>query len=224
MSHLASGPRLWRSNRRLPLGWCDTVKMLMRLGRGAEALNSLSGRQAQTRGACVADRNCRSFRRRRTRHSQQGLELSAAYYNAVYRAQSQYREPAENSIYLPIWDRIVTILQEHKVKSVADLGCGPGQFAGYFAKSPTSDLYRLRLQWRGNCLGKAAWPAGDLPSGRHSEVATGARADGRCCPYHGIPASISKATWGFFLAEEGCIPDCVGAKFQFVWSRSVFSR
>ena len=61
-------------------------------------------------------------------------EASSVYYDAVYSSSQKYVQPAEDSIYVPIWLRIQEMLQKQEVRSILDLGCGPGQFAEYISE------------------------------------------------------------------------------------------
>lgn len=58
-------------------------------------------------------------------------QASERYYDDVYSHSDTYAQPAERSIYLPLWERIAAVLLECGVKNILDFGCGPGQFAEF---------------------------------------------------------------------------------------------
>jgi len=70
------------------------------------------------------------------------LELSAAYYDAVFKIKEAYRISHEASVYLPVWERIVALLRARGTRSIVDLGCGPGQLAEFL-------LGHLRVRYVG---------------------------------------------------------------------------
>lgn len=59
---------------------------------------------------------------------------SSAYYDAVFSDSPKYQQPAANSEYAPIWQKIFEYLRDNKTASILDLGCGPGQFAEFIAE------------------------------------------------------------------------------------------
>lgn len=61
-------------------------------------------------------------------------EVSRHYYDAIYARSEEYQLDAEESVYLPVWERVVAILKQKGAQSVLDIGCGPGQFAEYLVK------------------------------------------------------------------------------------------
>lgn len=58
-------------------------------------------------------------------------EVSRHYYDAIYAESEKYQVASEHSVYLPVWEKTVEILKQEGVRSVLDIGCGPGQFAEY---------------------------------------------------------------------------------------------
>lgn len=55
----------------------------------------------------------------------------AEYYDAHFATQAAYHSTYRDSFYFPLWVQVEFLLREHKGKSILDIGCGPGQFAGY---------------------------------------------------------------------------------------------
>lgn len=66
---------------------------------------------------------------------------SENYYDAVYSSSQKYAEHGSISVYRPVWERIIPILQKREVHSVLDLGCGPGQFAEFLAEKLPNVAY-----------------------------------------------------------------------------------
>jgi SAM-dependent methyltransferase len=58
-----------------------------------------------------------------------GKEQPASYYDAVYKKATEYYKPWQESRYLKVWERMAQRLDPKK--PIHDLGCGPGQTAGY---------------------------------------------------------------------------------------------
>ncbi len=61
-------------------------------------------------------------------------EATAGFYDDVYQAPGGYREPWRGSVYANVWIEICDLLKSNGSKSILDLGCGPGQFAGCVAE------------------------------------------------------------------------------------------
>lgn len=58
-------------------------------------------------------------------------EVSASYYDAIFRGSSKYAQRGSVSEYAGVWREIADLLIATGVPRVLDLGCGPGQFAEY---------------------------------------------------------------------------------------------
>lgn len=66
---------------------------------------------------------------------------SAAYYDAIFADSPKYQQSGLDSDYAPVWRRVVDALRELGAQSVLDLGCGPGQFAEFFAANGGDGKY-----------------------------------------------------------------------------------
>ncbi len=56
-------------------------------------------------------------------------DVSDSYYDEVYTISENYKKRGSESAYGVVWNRISELLRAHQIKSILDLGCGPGQFA-----------------------------------------------------------------------------------------------
>ena len=59
-------------------------------------------------------------------------ERKAPFYNALFRSgghEGQYHVHYTESMYFPVWKRIVEIISALEYPNVMEIGCGPGQFA-----------------------------------------------------------------------------------------------
>ncbi|MGQ7254025.1 methyltransferase domain-containing protein [Vreelandella titanicae] len=59
------------------------------------------------------------------------IEVSHRFYDAVYQSSEKYASNSDQSVYVPVWNKVLNIFNNNKFKSVVDIGCGPGQFAEY---------------------------------------------------------------------------------------------
>lgn len=59
------------------------------------------------------------------------IEVSHRFYNAIYESSEKYASDSNVSIYVPVWDKVLSYFQDNDILSVVDIGCGPGQFAEY---------------------------------------------------------------------------------------------
>jgi len=57
-----------------------------------------------------------------------GSEQNSKFYDYIYSESDKYKSHYLESIYLPIWKDVVSIIHQHKYR-IIDLGCGTGQFA-----------------------------------------------------------------------------------------------
>ena len=48
----------------------------------------------------------------------------ASYYDDIYVASPWYHMDWTKSVYAPVWRKIVEVLEEQKIKSVLEIGCG----------------------------------------------------------------------------------------------------
>ena len=55
------------------------------------------------------------------------MEQPASFYDKIYSTSKRYRLSAENCVYYPMWEVVLSWLHDHKV---IELGCGSGQFGG----------------------------------------------------------------------------------------------
>ena len=61
--------------------------------------------------------------------SAQSEAPGASYYDDIYAKAPSYAEHWKKSTYVRVWQKIADVLREHKIRSVLEVGCGPGQLA-----------------------------------------------------------------------------------------------
>lgn len=59
------------------------------------------------------------------------MKQPASWYDSVYKEAEAYQTSYKNSLYLPIWAKILAGMREQGHIDILDLGCGPGQFAAF---------------------------------------------------------------------------------------------
>ena len=57
-----------------------------------------------------------------------GSEQNSEFYNSIYAGSHKYKSHYLESIYLPIWKDVVSVIHKHNYR-IIDVGCGTGQFA-----------------------------------------------------------------------------------------------
>lgn len=73
--------------------------------------------------------------------STNNLEVSKFFYDTIYADSEKYKMLSENSLYIPVWKLIVEIIKFTKIKSILDIGCGPGQFAEFLLEETSNVSY-----------------------------------------------------------------------------------
>ena len=66
---------------------------------------------------------------------QDNLEVTREYYDEIYVASEKYTSGYQDSIYLPVWEKVQEVIRANNLSAVVDIGCGPGQFAEYLLQS-----------------------------------------------------------------------------------------
>lgn len=56
-----------------------------------------------------------------------GIEQSSQWYDQMFRGSAEYHKPPADSVYVPLWNRMLDCVLPGE--RVADFGCGPGQLA-----------------------------------------------------------------------------------------------
>ena len=65
----------------------------------------------------------------RSQHYRAGIEQPPSYYDATFRESSHWRRHYTESRYFPLWTVVADRVRRARVRSVLDVGCGPGQVA-----------------------------------------------------------------------------------------------
>jgi len=82
------------------------------------------------------------LRRQKIGGAQDFVQTSAVFYNDLYAASEKYMRGGDETVYLPMWQRITELIGQQEVAEVLDLGCGPGQFAEFFLACLPGIRYR----------------------------------------------------------------------------------
>lgn len=62
------------------------------------------------------------------------IEISHRFYDIIYEGSDKYASKSDDSVYVPVWRKVLDFFQDNNVLNVVDIGCGPGQFAEYAIK------------------------------------------------------------------------------------------
>jgi len=88
-------------------------------------------------------------------------ELNNNYYDKVYTSnkenKGQYTLDPENSMYYPVWSEALKYIRKKKYK-VADLGCGPGQFAKLLLNRGYMFMYGVDFSYKAIDMAKEMNP------------------------------------------------------------------
>jgi 2-polyprenyl-3-methyl-5-hydroxy-6-metoxy-1,4-benzoquinol methylase len=69
-------------------------------------------------------------------------EVSKYYYDDIYSSSQKYMDSPLNSIYIPVWKKLVEFINTDGIRTVLDIGCGPGQFAEYILQQIPNIQYQ----------------------------------------------------------------------------------
>jgi len=85
-------------------------------------------------------------------------ERDAAWYDQVYQATEEYRGHYTGSRYYFLWCVVVDRIMRANIRSVLDIGCGPGQFAAFLRDKGLKHYYGLDLSEECVELARSACP------------------------------------------------------------------
>jgi predicted TPR repeat methyltransferase len=57
------------------------------------------------------------------------VEKTGRWYDTIYEYSDKYRADYRNSVYWPVWQRVLEKLAEFEAPAIIEIGCGPGQLA-----------------------------------------------------------------------------------------------
>jgi tetratricopeptide (TPR) repeat protein len=77
----------------------------------------------------------------RIEHGGNSSEATVVYYDIIYNDNPAFVEDGPESLYLPVWIKLVSVLREAGVSSVLDIGCGPGKFAKFLTEQMPGTAY-----------------------------------------------------------------------------------
>ena len=70
-----------------------------------------------------------------------GEEKSSEYYDATFSKAKHWKAHYTESHYYPLWTVVADRIQSRKVRSILDIGCGPGQVAKLMTDTPGVSNY-----------------------------------------------------------------------------------
>ena len=70
-----------------------------------------------------------------------GEQKVSSWYDSHYAGSEEYRKHYTESVYYAGWTIICDRLLRHKVTSILDIGCGPGQFASLLSENADNIQY-----------------------------------------------------------------------------------
>ncbi len=78
---------------------------------------------------------------RRLASGSSSAEPTPHFYDAIYRDSEKCQQRPEKSVYIGVWSHVLSLIKELAPIKVVDIGCGPGQFAQYFANEYKQGSY-----------------------------------------------------------------------------------
>ncbi|GAA3712548.1 hypothetical protein GCM10022421_19840 [Oceanisphaera sediminis] len=92
--------------------------------------------------------------KREKKSAEYSIEVSKHFYDSIYAESEEYQVDPKDSIYLPVWKEVVEFIKKQNIKSVLDIGCGPGQFAQYISRE-IPDLNYIGIDYSQVAIDKA---------------------------------------------------------------------
>jgi SAM-dependent methyltransferase len=92
-------------------------------------------------------------------------EEPAGWYDQLYAGTAEYHKSYEQSFYYFLWSVIVDRIRLAKLRRILEIGCGPGQLAGYLLEQGVEKYTGLDFSPQAIAMARQSVPAGEFVVG-----------------------------------------------------------